>query len=157
MARQTPNFLKSWPCDTQVAANVALVASPTNVGNASLPANHFVNGFLALATSSGQNTGTRFVGVSWQSADNNNFECEVCSEGIVQIQSSGATITAGDLLAIANTSGQVATISPVAPLSGGTQANWTTYQIIGVALNSVAATAGLLVDVLLQPQIYVGQ
>jgi hypothetical protein len=69
--------------------------------------------------------------------------------GIAQIQTDGsAAINAGDYVAIANTNGQIKSVTP----ASGTNVR----QIVGIALSAATNTAGLLVDVLLQPNVYVG-
>jgi hypothetical protein len=51
-------------------------------------------------------------------------------------------------VAIGNTSGQIRTVTP----ASGTNVR----QLVGIALSSATNTAGLLVDVLLQPMVYIG-
>jgi hypothetical protein len=137
MARQTPLLVKTFPADTAISsANVCVVMSGTNAGNVALP-----GGALA----------TKFAGVAQEPAQSGSQTNAVAVQlaGIAQIQTDGsAAITAGDYVAIANTSGQIKT---VAPASGSN-----VRQIVGIALNSVTNTAGLLVDVLLQPMVYIG-
>jgi|SRR5579862_2153864 len=144
MARQTPILIKSFPADTAIAgANLALVTSNVNPGNVMLPA--------AART-------TKFIGVSNEpSANDATNALAVMVAGIAQIQSDGsAVITAGDDLEIANAAGQVRTVVPAAPAAPGVTGNWVERQIIGKALSSIAATAGLLVDVLIQPMTFLG-
>jgi len=137
MARQTPILVKSFAADTAIAnANVCVVASGTNAGNVALP-----GGALA----------TKFVGVTSEpvASGSSTNELGVIVAGIAQIQTDGsASITAGDYLAIANTSGQIKTVAP----ASGTNLR----ELVGIALSSAANTAGLLVDVLIQPMVYVG-
>ena len=137
MAKQTPLLVKSFAADTAISsANVCVVASGTNAGNVALP-----GGALA----------TKFIGVTFEPVQTNSLTNEIAVQvsGIAQIQTDGsATIAAGDYLAIANSSGQIKSVSPAT----GTNAR----EIVGIALNSAANTAGLLVDVLLQPNVYIG-
>jgi hypothetical protein len=128
MAKQTPTLVKSFAADTAIAnANVCVVASGTNAGNVALP-----GGALA----------TKFVGSSTN-------EISVQVSGIAQIQTDGsASINSGDYVAIANSTGQVKTVVPAT----GTNVR----QLVGIAMSSATNTAGLLVDVLIQPMVYVG-
>lgn len=139
MAKQTPILLKTFSADAAVPrANLALVMSGTNAGNVAAP---------------GAAGATKFIGVSqeptpssFDSAKPHNLS--VMTDGIAQIESDGsATITAGDYVTIANTTGQ---IKSQVPGFGGAAVQ----QLLGLALNSVAATAGLLVDVQLQPMLH---
>ncbi len=134
MAKQTPILIKTFGADSGVsAANVCVVASGTNAGNVALPG-------AALAT--------KFVGVTMEGASGAS-EAGVMIAGVAQIQSDGsAAIAAGDYVAIGNTSGQIKTVTP----ASGTNVR----EIIGIALSGAANTAGLLVDVLIQPMVYVG-
>jgi hypothetical protein len=69
--------------------------------------------------------------------------------GIAQVQSDGsAVINPGDYVAIANSSGQVKTVTP----ASGTNLR----QLVGIALSGATNAAGLLIDVLLLPAVYVG-
>jgi hypothetical protein len=137
MAKQTPVLVKSFAADTPIAgANVCVVMSGTNAGNVALPA-------APLAT--------RFVGVVQEAVAQGSTtnEVAVLTTGIARIQSDGsAAIAPGDYVAIANTAGQIKSVTP----AGGTNLR----QVIGIALSGAANTAGLLVDVLLQPAIYIG-
>ena len=137
MARQTPILVKSFAADTAIAnANVCVVASGSNAGNVALP-----GGALA----------TKFIGVTAEpvASGSSTNELGVIVAGIAQIQTDGsATIAAGDYVAIANSSGQVKTVAP----ASGTNVR----ELVGIALSGAANTAGLLVDVLLQPMVYVG-
>lgn len=137
MAKQTPVLVKSFAADSGVtSANVCVVMSGTNAGNVALP-----GGALA----------TKFAGVALEGIPTNSVTNEIGVQvaGIAQIQSDGsATITAGDYLAIGNTSGQVKTVVP----ASGTNVR----ELVGIALSGAANTAGLLVDVLLQPMVYIG-
>lgn len=137
MAKQTPVLVKSFAADAGVtAANVCVVMSGSNAGNVALP-----GGALA----------TKFVGVTMEGIPSGSTTNEIAVQvaGIAQVQSDGsATITAGDYLAIGNTSGQVKSVTPA---SGSN-----VREIIGIALSGASNTAGLLVDVLLQPMVYVG-
>jgi hypothetical protein len=137
MAKQTPMLVKSFAADTAIAsANVCVVMSGTNSGNVSLP-----GGALA----------TKFVGVTQEPvpAGSTTNEIAVQVAGIAQIQTDGsAAINAGDYVAIANTNGQIKSVTP----ASGTNVR----QIVGIALSAATNTAGLLVDVLLQPNVYVG-
>ena len=137
MAKQTLTLVKSFAADSGVsAANVCVVMSGANAGNVALP-----GGALA----------TKFVGVALEGIPANSALNEIAVQlhGIAQIVTDGsAVITAGDYVAIANVSGQIKTVVPAT----GTTAR----QLIGVALSSATATAGLLVDVLLQPMTYIG-
>ena len=137
MARQTPILMKTFAADTALAsANVCVVASGTNAGNVALP-----GGALA----------TKFVGVAQESVPSSSTSNAVTVEvaGIAQIQTDGsAAITAGDYVAIANASGQIKSVTPAT----GTNVR----ELVGIALSSAANTAGLLVDVLLQPMVYIG-
>lgn len=137
MAKQTPILIKSFAADSGVnSASVCVVMSGTNAGNVALPG-------AALAT---KFTGVTLEGIPTGSGTN---EIAVQVAGIAQVQTDGsAIITAGDYLAIANTSGQVKTVVP----ASGTNVR----EIVGIALNSVGNTAGLLVDMLIQPCVYVG-
>ena len=137
MAKQTPILIKSFAADTAIAnVNVCVVASGSNAGNVALPAG-------ALAT--------KFVGITQEAVQSGSLTNEIAVQvaGIAQIQTDGsANITSGDYLAIANATGQVKT---VVPASGAV-----VRQLVGIAISSAANTAGLLVDVLLQPMVYVG-
>lgn len=137
MARQTPLLVKSFAADTAIAnANVCVVASGSNAGNVALP-----GGALA----------TKFIGVTQEpvASGSSTNELAVQVAGIAQIQTDGsATITSGDYVAIANSSGQIKSVAPAT----GTNVR----ELVGIALSSAANTAGLLVDVLLQPMVYVG-
>ena len=137
MARQTPILVKSFAADTAISnANVCVVASGTNAGNVALP-----GGALA----------TKFVGVTSEpvASGSSTNELGVIVAGIAQIQTDGsASITAGDYVAIANSSGQIKTVAPAT----GTNVR----ELVGIALSSAANTAGLLVDVLIQPMVYIG-
>jgi hypothetical protein len=137
MAKQTPILIKSFAGDSGItAANVCVVMSATNAGNVSLPSGALV---------------TKFVGVTQEGIPSGSGTSEIAVQvaGIAQIQTDGtAIITAGDYLAIANSSGQVKSVVPAT----GTIAR----EIVGIALNSVTNAAGLLVDVLLQPMVYIG-
>lgn len=137
MAKQTPLLCKTFAADTAIAnASVCVVMSGSNAGNVSLPA-------AALAT--------KFVGVVVEPASSSAAWCTVGVQvaGIAQVQTDGsAAIVAGDYVAIGNASGQVRSVSP----ASGTVVR----QVVGIALSAAANTAGLLVDVLLQPAMYVG-
>lgn len=137
MAKQTPVLIKSFAADTAIAsANVCVVMSGTNSGNVALP-----SGALA----------TKFVGVTQEPVPSGSATNEIAVQvaGIAQIQTDGsAAINAGDYVAIANTSGQIKSVTP----ASGTNVR----QIVGIALSAATNTAGLLVDVLLQPNVYVG-
>lgn len=137
MAKQTPLLVKSFAADTALAnANVCVVASSANAGNVMLP-----GGALA----------TKLVGVAQEPAQTGSATNAVAVQvaGIAQIQTDGsAAINAGDYVAIANTSGQVKAVTP----ASGTNVR----QIVGIALSGATTTAGLLVDVLLQPMVYIG-
>lgn len=136
MAKQTPILIKSFNTDAAVPRlNLALVASTVNPGNVKAPA---AAGAVA------------FVGVSQEPTPSffdatrpNN--CAVMVAGVCQIETDGsAVVNAGDYLTIANATGQAKS----AAIGFGGAA---VQQIVGIALNSVAATAGLFVDVLIQP------
>jgi hypothetical protein len=137
MAKQTPVLLKSFAADTAIAnMNVCVVMSGANAGNVALPAG-------ALAT--------KFAGVTFEPVQSGSVTNEISVQvsGIAQIQTDGsAVIAAGDFLAIANASGQIKTVVPAT----GTNLR----EIVGIALTGATNTAGLLVDVLLQPNIYIG-
>src|SRR2546423_13644685 len=137
MAKQTPVLVKSFAADTAISsANLCVVASGTNAGNVALP-----GGALA----------TKFIGVTFEPVQTNSLtnEIAVLVSGIAQIQTDGsANIAAGDYVAIANSSGQIKTVAPAT----GTNLR----EIVGIALSAAANTAGLLVDVLLQPNVYIG-
>ena len=137
MARQTPILVKSFAADTAIAnVNVCVVASGTNAGNVALP---------------GASLATKFVGVTAESVASGSTtnELGVIVAGIAQIQTDGsAAINAGDYVAIGNTSGQIRTVSPAT----GTNVR----ELVGIALSGAANTAGLLVDVLIQPMVYIG-
>lgn len=137
MAKQTPLLIKSFAADSGVnAANLCVVMSGTNAGNVALPT-------AALAV--------KFAGVSLEPIPANSVSNEIAVQvaGIAQIQTDGsANIAAGDYVAIANAAGQIKTVTP----ASGTNVR----ELVGIALTGASNTAGLLVDVLLQPQIYVG-
>jgi hypothetical protein len=137
MAKQTVGLTKTFGADTAIAsANVCVVMSGTNAGNVALPAGAF---------------SVKFGGVVQEPAQTGaaTNQVTVALSGVVQVASDGnGAINAGDYLAIGNTSGQVRTIVP----STGTNQR----QVIGIALSSAAATAGLLVDMLIQPMVYIG-
>lgn len=137
MAKQTPVLIKTFTVDATVnGANRCLVMSGTNAGNAKLP-----GGALA----------TKFVGVSEEdiTSNSNSFDIAVRVSGIAQVISDGsAVITAGDYLQIASSLGDVKTVAQ----AFGSQVR----QIVGLALSSAPATAGALVDMLIQPAPYIG-
>lgn len=137
MAKQTPLLVKSFAADTAIATQeVCVVMSGTNAGNVALPG-------AALAT--------KFVGVVQEPVASGSATKAVAVQvaGIARIQTDGsAAISAGDYVAIANTSGQIKTVTP----ASGTNLR----QIVGIALSGATNTAGLLVDVLLQPMVYMG-
>ena len=137
MAKQTPLLIKSFGADSGVnSANVCVVMSGVNAGNVAMPG-------AALAT--------KFAGVTAEGIPPNSTTSEIGVQvvGIVQVQTDGsALIAAGDYLAIANTSGQVKT---VAPASGAV-----VRELIGIALSGATNTAGLVVDMLIQPMVYIG-
>ena len=137
MAKQTVILAKTFSADVGVnGIGQCVVMSSVNPGNVALPA-------AALAV--------KFVGVTMEPIPSNTTTnaISVQTAGIAQVQTDGtAAIVAGDYLAIANVSGQVKTVVP----ASGTISR----QLIGVALNSVTSTAGLLVDLLIQPMAYVG-
>lgn len=138
MAKQTPVLVKSFTADAAVPrANLCLVWSGTNAGNVAAP---------------GAAGATKFAGVSQHPTPSvqdsaKPHTLDLMLAGIAQIESDGsATIAAGDYLIIANATGQVKTQAPA--FAGAAN-----MEIVGKALNSVAATAGLLVDVLLSPML----
>ncbi len=137
MAKQTPLLVKSFAADTAIAnANVCVVMSGANAGNVTLP-----GGALA----------TKFAGITWEPVQSGSTANEIAVQvaGIAQIQTDGsALIAAGDYVAIANASGQIKT---VVPATGAVL-----RQVVGIAVSGATNTAGLLVDVLLQPAIYIG-
>ena len=137
MARQTPLLCKTFAADTAIEdAGVCVVMSGSKPGNVALP-----GGALA----------TKLVGVTDEPASSGaaGYAVGVQVAGIAQIQTDGsAEIAPGDYVAIANTSGQIKAVTP----ASGT----TLRQVVGIALSAATNTAGLLVDVLLQPSIYVG-
>jgi hypothetical protein len=137
MAKQTPVLIKSFAADSAIAnANVCVVMSGANAGNVVLP---------------GAPLATKFAGVTLEPVQPGSLTNEIAVQvaGIAQIQTDGsATIAAGDYVAIANSTGQIKTVSPAT----GTILR----EIVGIALSAAANTAGLLVDVLLQPNIYIG-
>ena len=137
MAKQTPVLIKSFIADVGVnTANLCVVMSGTNPGNIGLPP-------AALAT--------KFAGVTTEgiAATSGTNEIGILVAGIAQVLSDGsAAIAAGDYLAIANVSGQVKTVIPA---TGAI-----VRELIGIALSGATNTAGLLVDVLLQPMVYIG-
>ncbi len=136
MAKQTPGLLKSFAADSAIAAaNVCVVMSAVNPGNITLPA--------ALAG--------KFVGIAAEPTPTGSSTLQIAVQlsGIAQVQSDGtAAINAGDYLVIGNASGQVKSAVP----TGGTNVR----EIIGIALSSAGAAAGALVDVLIQPMVYLG-
>ena len=137
MAKQTFSLVKSFAADSGVSgANLCVVMSGANAGNVALPG-------AALAT--------KFVGVSMEGIPASSALNEIAVQvgGIAQMVTDGsAAIAAGDYVAIAGTSGQIKTVVP----ANGTNAR----QIVGIALSGATATAGLLVDVLIQPTVYIG-
>lgn len=137
MAKQTPVLVKSFAADTAIAnANVCVVMSGANAGNVALP-----GGAMA----------TKFAGVALEAVQSGSATNEIAVQvaEIAQIQTDGsAVIAAGDYVAVANTSGQIKTVTPAT----GTNLR----EIVGIALSGATNTAGLLVDVLLQPNIYIG-
>jgi len=134
MAKQTPILDKTFLCDTQIVANRVVVSSSVNAGNVMLPA---AAGAL------------KFIGVvSDEGADINRF-AKLRLAGIAQCVSDGnALIAAGDYVQIGDATGRVRSTAALA--FGGA----TTIGIIGIAINSVAATAGLLVDVVIMPFVH---
>lgn len=137
MARQTPVLLKSFMGDSQFAsANVCVVASTANAGNVMLPATSGDVGFIGVLQES-------------VPASSVSDGVDVMVAGIAQIKSDGSgTITAGKYVQIADSAGQIKQTGTLA------FAGSSVVQIVGIALNSVAATAGLLCDVLLQPMLH---
>lgn len=136
MAKQTPGLLKSFAADSAIAsANVCVVMSAANPGNITLPA--------ALAA--------KFVGIAAEPTPGGSVTNQIAVQlsGIAQVQSDGsAAISAGDYLVIGNASGQVKSVTP----TSGTSVR----EIIGIAISSAGANAGALVDVLIQPMVYLG-
>lgn len=139
MAKQTPILNKSFTADAAVPrANLCLVMSGVNAGNVAAP---------------GAADATKFVGVSQEPSpsaldSSKPHTVALMVAGLAQIESDGsAPITAGDYVAIGNVTGQIKTVTPA---FGGA----TLKGVVGIALNTVAATAGLLVDVLLQPMLH---
>lgn len=110
---------------TPVGANLILVASTVNDGNAALSGAKTL-GFLGV--SDGTSDAKGYIGVQ------TDFVCQILA---------GGAITAGALI-VANGSGQAVVVTPLASLGALTQ-------IIGVALHSAAS--GALVDVQINPQI----
>ncbi len=137
MAKQTPLLVKTFGADSGIASpNVCVVMSGANPGNVALP-----GGALAAG----------IVGVTAEglAANSTTKQIAVQVAGIAQVVTDGsAAISPGDYVAIANTSGQVKTVVP----ASGTNVR----QIVGIALSGATATAGLLVDVLIQPMVYLG-
>jgi hypothetical protein len=138
MARQTPTFVKSFPADTALAsANRAVVASTANAGNVMLPAAAGAVGFIGVTQNPASDNGQ------------SQYAVDLVIHGIAQIASDGSgTITAGKYVQIADTNGQIKQAADPA------YAGASVVGIIGIALNSVAGTAGLLVDVLIQPHVW---
>jgi hypothetical protein len=134
MAKQTPLLIKTFAADTAISsANVCVLMSGTNAGNVKLP---------------GAGETTKFVGVVTEPAAGVSNGVAVQVAGIAQIQSDGsAVINAGDYVAINDTGGRIA---PVTPGFGGA----TVKEIVGIALSGASNTVGLLVDVLLQPMLH---
>jgi len=136
MSRQTPVLIKSFPVDaSNTNFNVCQVMSGSNAGNVALPS-------AANAT--------KFVGVAVEPTDSNGYAAVQVS-GIVQVKSDGSAVSnPGDYLVIADNTGAV---KSVAPADGSI-----IRQVVGINVGSaqVAATAGLLIDMLIQPMIYPG-
>lgn len=133
MALQTPVLIKTFTGDTALSYGAAVVASNANAGNVMLP---------------GGANATKFVGFV-QAASDANFVTPIMLQGIAQgITDGSAGITAGDYLVIADNSGRVKSVSP----ADGTNIR----QVVGIALETVAATAGLYVNILIQPMLYSG-
>lgn len=114
---------------TPVPSGIIVVADAANPGNAA----------VSTAAQNG------FVGVTIDDTGKNGYTT-VRTKGIVQIRT-GAAVAAGDQVA-SNANGK-AVPQTVAASGAGVK------QIVGVALTS-AATADVLVDVLLQPKYTVG-
>lgn len=137
MAKQTPVLQKTFMADSAIArANLCVVMSGTNAGNVALPAG-------ALAT--------KFAGITQEPVQSGSAtnSVTVMLGGIAQIETDGsALITAGDYVSIANATGQIKSVTPA---SGAI-----VREIVGIALSGASNTAGLLVDVLLQPMVYIG-
>jgi hypothetical protein len=137
MAKQTSLLEKTFVADQVLSsAGVCVVMSGTNEGNVTLPSGALATKFVGVVQEATQ-SGSRSKAIAVQVA------------GVAQIQSDGsAAIQAGDYVAIANNSGQVKSVAP----ASGTNVR----QIVGIALNAATNAAGLLVDVLLQPMVYIG-
>ena len=137
MSRQTPILEKTFCADTAIAsANVCVVASGVAEGNVALP-----GGALAA----------KFVGVTLEAVQSGSKTNAIGVQvaGIAQIQTDGsAPINSGDYVAVANNGGQIKAVAPAT----GTNVR----QVVGIALSSASNVAGLLVDVLLQPMLYIG-
>lgn len=132
--KQTPVLIKTFCNDAaQTSQNLCVVASGTNAGNVMAP---------------GAAGATKFVGVTQEPTGNDSSNPQaVMVAGIAQVRSDGsAVIAAGDYLTIADTTGRVKT---QAPGFGGA----TVTELVGMALSSAAATADLLVDMLIQPML----
>lgn len=159
MAKQTPILRKTATADAailQANTNCCYCMSGTNAGNVALPVASIINGALATSVAQVDQLGTKFFGVPDVISDAN-LVAEFTTDGIVQIQSDGSGgITAGQDVIIANTSGQIKAWTVSAPGSPGTQANWVGRQLIGTALNTVAATSGNLCDVQIDRRSYPG-
>jgi hypothetical protein len=135
MARQKPILSDTFPADSQVAANVVVVASGTNSGNAALPSGAGATGIL---------------GVTKEQADsyNSQFYVGVDLQGIVQCKTlTGTAIAAGDLLKVADANGRVTKLTPAAAGAG------TLKGVVGRALSAIGsgAASDTLIDVLLTP------
>lgn len=114
---------------------LCLVMSGTNAGNAKV-----------APTTAGTKA---FVGVSTEKTASNSKILAVAARvaGVALIQTDGsATIAAGDTIGLSTTTaGQIKKITPAA--------TGAVTQVVGVAMASAAATAGILVPVLLQPSL----
>jgi hypothetical protein len=132
MAQQTPIGLdKSYEATAQLPVNSLVKLNAT--------------GAMILTTAA---TDVPIGMVVANNGANAPFQCTVRLAGIAQAISDGtATITPGArLVASAGTSGSVVT-------DASTLGTVNKKRSIGIALTVVAATAGLLVDVLIQPEL----
>lgn len=136
MAKQTPVLVKSFPGDTQIAANTVVVKSGTNTNNVMLP---------GAAGAAG------IIGVTQQQFDTNNYGPVVLA-GIVQCRFlTGTAIAFGDIVKIGDTSGRVTKAVPVATAGANVRGQ------VGIAMQAKASgdATDTLIDVLLAPGVVV--
>lgn len=133
-------WIQTFAAEAAVAgSNLAVVYSTAHSRTVKMPGGALAVGFAGITTEASSSDASNTLAVQ--------------IGGVAQVTSDGsAVINPGDELAIANTSGQVKTFVVAAPSSG----EGTVREVLGVALCAAPATAGALVDMRIQPHIYVG-